>query len=504
MISNAVRFAIKVWMQGIKESRNICYADRAMRSRKTERVFLLAILFGLVSCSNRPETVPGQATQSPPSSGSKVIEQIKELTSPAKCRILKDDPALASVSLRSAEVANQDLPIFLSLKGIIQPEPGKEVDVNTRILGRVLRVEVHVGDNVKAGQLLAVLDSQEVSELEAEVIEAKSKLRVAQAQKEREKQIYEEQRIRPKALIAARSDYQQAKAQLELADEELQRQEGLRREKITSAKTYTEAKVSAEKSRADFDEAKLALQREEGLYKNQALMKKDLEIAEAEAARAEQHLDTLKQRLIFLEMDPTLVKNLLNSGKISGELRITAPVSGVISHEDVAPGEVVHTDLSMFKILDLSNVVVKAEVPEINISLVKQGDRVCVTVPSYPDADFDATISYVADHVNPQTHSLGVSARLPNKDRKFKANMTADIDLVGPTKNILACPRSALIHRDKGTAVFVADGRSYVQRPITTGLEAKEFVEVTAGLKQKDKVVVEGKQALSAICEQRH
>jgi len=467
---------------------------------------LLASLVGLTSCRSEPETGSDQAAQSPNRGGTKVIDRLKEITYPAqsKCRVSTNDPALAGVSLRHAEVAYQELPVFLSLKGTIQPEPGKEVDVNTRILGRVVRVEAHVGDNVKVGQLLAVLDSQEVSELEAEVIEAKSKLRVAKAQKEREKQIYEEQRIRPKALIAARSDYQQAKAQLELAEEELQRQEGLHREKITSAKTYTEAKVAAEKSRADFDEAKLALQREEGLFKNQALMKKDLEIAEAEAARAEQHLDTLKQRLIFLEMDPGLVNNLLDSGKISGELRITAPVSGVISHEDVAPGEVVHNDLSMFKILDLSNVIVKAEVPEVDISLVKPGDRVCVTVPSYPDEDFDATISYVADHVNPQSHSLAVSARLPNKDRKFKANMSADIDLVGPTKKILACPRSALIHRDNGVAVFALEGKDYTQRPISTGLEAKDFVEITAGLKEKDKVITEGKQALVAICDQRH
>jgi len=265
-----------------------------------------------------------------------------------------------------------------------------------------------------------------------------------------------------------------------------------------------EAKVADEKAKADFEEAKLALQREESLFKNQALMTKDLEIASAEAARAAQHLDTLKQRLVFLGMDPGAVANLLSTGKISGELRITAPVSGIVSHEDVAVGEVVHTELSMFKILDLSTVVVKAEVPEVNISLVKLGDKVVVTVPSYPDEDFDATISYVSDHINPDNHSLAVSALLSNKERKFKANMTADIDFLGPTKNILACPRSALIHKEAGVAVFVLDGKSYVQRAIKIGLEAKDFVEITAGLKQNEKVVVEGKQALVALCDKRH
>jgi RND family efflux transporter MFP subunit len=470
------------------------------------RLCFLSGLIALSSCACRTETGSGDSARTPNQAGTKVIERLKDLTSPgqAKCHIPSNDPSLAGLTIRNVEIASQELPVFLSLGGTIQPESGKEVDVNTRILGRVVRVAAQIGDTVKVGQLLAVLDSQEVSELEAEVIEAKSKLRVAKAQQEREKQIYEEQRIRPKALIAAKADFQQAKAQLELADAELQRQEGLHHEKITSAKTYMEAKAADEKARADFDEAKLALQREEGLFKNQALMKKDFEIAAAESARAEQHLDTLKQRLIFLGMDSNSVANVLETGKISGELKITAPVSGVISHEDVAVGEVVHTDLSMFKILDLSTVLVKAEVPEINISLVKLGDRVVVTMPSYPDEEFDATISYVADHINPVTHSLGVSARLINKDRKFKANMSANIDFQGPTKNILACPRSALIHRDSGVAVFVLDGKNYVQRQIKSGLEAKDFVEITSGLREKDRVVTEGKQALIAICDRRH
>ena len=233
-------------------------------------------------------------------------------------------------------------------------------------------------------------------------------------------------------------------------------------------------------------------------------MKKDLEIAEAEAARAAQHLDTLKQRLIFLGMDAASVNNLLQSGKISGELRIVAPVSGVISHEDVALGEVVHTDLSMFKILDLSSVVVQAEVPEVNMSFVRHGDRVLVTMPSYSDEQFEATINYVADRVNPESHSFAVSARLPNNDHRFKANMSADIFLKGPKRTILACPRTALIHRGSGFVVFLIEHKSYIDRSIKTGVEANEYVEILAGLKNHDLVVTEGKQDLSAICSHRH
>jgi cobalt-zinc-cadmium efflux system membrane fusion protein len=405
---------------------------------------------------------------------------------------------MSSLPVRTDEVKYLNLPILLRLPGKIQPEPGKEVDVNTRILGRVRKVAVHAGEPVSAGQLLGILDSQEISELEAEVIEAKSKLRVSQAQEEREQQIYHEQLVRPQALIAAKADFQQAKAQFELAKSELERQEGLRQEKIASAKSYSEAKAAAERADAAFTEAKLALQREEELFKNRALLRKDLEIAEAETSRAAQHLDTLKQRLVFLGMDKTTVEHLLTNGKISGEVRVTAPVSGVISHEDVALGEIVHTDHAMFKISDLSSVIVRAEVSESDLSLVHLGDKVIVTVPSYPDEDFDATITYVANHINPETHTLSVSARIPNSSAKFKANMTAYLDLQGPSKKILACPRAALVPDDDRTVVFVATDKGYLRRSIKTGLESKDFVEVLSGLADHDQVVIAGKHALTA------
>ncbi len=418
-------------------------------------------------------------------------------------KLSQDDKALVGTQIAAEIVQYRDLPINLSLKGTIQPDNGKETDVSTRILGRIVSVNVRLGDSVKVDQLLAVLDSQEVSELEAEMIEAKSKLRVANAQKDRERQIFQEQLLRPKSLIAAKTQLREAKAQAELAASELARQEGLHKEKITSMKSFMEAKAKDETARAVLEEARSQAAREEELYKNQALLKKDFQIAEAEAARAAQHLDTLKQRLEFLGMHPKTVEEVLSTGKISGELQVVAPVAGVISHEEVAVGEVVHTALSMFKILDLSTVIVKADVPEEDLSLVKVGSPVVVMTTSYPDEQFEGTINYVADRVNPDTHALTVSAKLPNKDRKFKANMSAEIDLSGPTKSILACPRAALIHSSDNVFVFVQEGNSYSLRPIETGLESKEYVEVTKGLKDNDQVVVDGEKVLFALCEKR-
>jgi membrane fusion protein, heavy metal efflux system len=447
-----------------------------------------AVLFCACSDSTETNRSSERPTRSAPPG------ELQSISLPVK-KVQQTLPKGATIE----EIERRDLPIFLSLKGVVLSLPGKESDVSVRIIGKVVKVAAHLGDKVTTGQLLAVLDSKEISELEAELIEAKSQVRIAKARREREKQIMDEQLHRPKALIAAQERFDELKAQEELAESEFKRQDGLRKEKISSGRAFMTAKTENAQAQALFEQAKLELQREQSLYKNKALLSKDFEIADAEADHDAQHLDTLKQRLLFLGMEQKSIDNVMNSGKISGEHNIIAPVSGVISHEDVAIGEVVESNHSMFRILDLSEVDVKGEVLENEISLIKIGHKVTVTVPSYPDEEFEGTIDYLSDHINPETHTLATRARLANKDGKFKENMTAEIDLDGPHREILACPKTALIHDKGNVLVFVVENRQFVLRPIITGLTAKDYVEVRSGLSEKDKVVAGTRQSLSEL-----
>jgi cobalt-zinc-cadmium efflux system membrane fusion protein len=454
--------------------------------------FLLTGLF-LTACGERPAPVDNTASTG---KTDKVL---------ARSTVIKaDDSRLQSVEIKTEQVLVKDLPVMLQLDGQIEPDTGKEVDVSTRILGRAIKVYVNPGESVTAGQLLAVLDSKEISELEAELIEAKSKLRIVQAQKEREAQILHEQVMRPTALIDATEKYHDIEAQKELADSEFERQEGLLREKIASQKDYLAAKANRARLRARWEAASLELQREQHLYSNQALMRKDFQLAEAEEARAERHLDTLKQRLTFLGMHPNTVADVLKTNQISGELHILAPGNGVITHQDVAAGEVVHTEHPMFIITNLTNVLVKAELPEEDLTRVRLNDVVRVTCLSYPDQVFNGTVNYISEHVNPTKHSLTVSARLANGEHKLKANMSAKILLTGPSREFLACPKAAIAEHGQSTFVFVRTEDGYRRQQIQIGSESTEYFEVTGGLSEGQSVVTKGKAELLALLESRH
>jgi len=405
----------------------------------------------------------------------------------------------AKLGIESHTLNFRTLPILLKLKGQIEPDFGKQVDISSRILGRVVKIFVHPGDYVKPGQLLAIIDSHEISEMEAELIEAKSHLIIASAQKERENQIYKEQLLRPKSLIEAKSRLSEAQSQLELADSEFSRQESLYEEKISSQRSYSTAKAAYEQAKNNCETAKLNFQREEQLYNNQALLKKDYQLAEAAHEQALRHLDTLRQRLIFHGMSPENVAAVIEKNQISGNLQITAPIAGIITDSDIAIGELVHNPDTIFRIVDLSKVIAKADLPEKDLSLVTVGSLVQVVVPSYPQRTFQGTISFISETISKETHTVAIRAQLNNEDHALKANMSAHILLEGEERTIFACPKSAVFLQGDYHCVLVDNNSDIVIREIIPGAETREYIEVSDGLSPDEKVVIKGIKELLTL-----
>lgn len=419
--------------------------------------------------------------------------------------VIKLTPEAAQqADVRMAIVEERPISVPLHLTGRIEPDFGKEVDVSSRISGKVTSLLVKPGQFVNSGDVMAIIDSREISELEAEVIEAKSKYDIAKAHEERERQIYQELIARPKALIDAKSTFRRAKVQKELAESDLKRVEGLYKEKISAQKDYIAAEARVAQETADYDQALLDLQRETELYKNKALMKRDYQLAVAETQRDRQHLNTLKQRLDFLGTDQAQINALMNDGKIGGTCRVIAPETGVVSHFEIAAGEQIHPDKSLFKITDLSTVIVSADLPEADLQRVKMGSTVRVKIASYPDRIFPGTISFISEHVHPDSRTVSIRARLDNNDKKFRTNMFAEIDLEGQKQNLLAVPKQALQEHAGQKIVFAVTKDGFEERKVKIGKESEEYVQVLSGVEPGEKVATQGSLMLKTELTYQH
>lgn len=447
--------------------------------------FLLACILisafsvtGLSACGTKSDSADASLSNHTASAGPKLIKVSEKVAQ--------------QIDIRHEPIQKRALTIPLHVTGKIEPDLGKEVDVTSRISGRVKAIKVAPGQEVKRGQIMALVDSQEISDLQAELIEAKAKHDIAKAHEERERMIYDELLVRPKALIEAQTQFDAAKVQKELAEVEFKRQEGLYKEKISAQKDYLAAKALSATAHATYEQARIAYEREKAMFKNKAMLRKDLQLAEAETARERQHLNTLKQRLEFLGADTSFLSDVLKKGLISGMVRIVAPETGVVSHHDVAVGELVHPDKSIFKVTDLASVVVKADLPEVDVSRVRLGGNVRVKVSSYPSETFLATVSYIAENVNPETRTVSVRARLDNRRRLFKLQMFAEIDLEGVSRDLLACPKSAVQELEGKPVVFVRKADGYEERHVKFGVDSEKYYEVLSGLEPGDEVVTQG------------
>jgi cobalt-zinc-cadmium efflux system membrane fusion protein len=180
---------------------------------------------------------------------------------------------------------------------------------------------------------------------------------------------------------------------------------------------------------------------------------------------------------------------------------IAAPLSGVVTKVDAAPGQVIDTEDQLFSIADLSRVWVQAEVYEKDLGRVQVGQDAIVRVETYPDEQFAGRVTYISDVLDPQTRTARVRCEVPNPGTRLKLDMFASVHV--PTKfnrTALAVPSEALQQVEQSTVVFVrqADTRFEVRR-VQTGNTVAGMVEIVSGLKQGERIVTEGAFHLKSI-----
>lgn len=169
-----------------------------------------------------------------------------------------------------------------------------------------------------------------------------------------------------------------------------------------------------------------------------------------------------------------------------------APASGTVLTKNVVKGQRVDTGQELYRIVDLTQMWVIAEVAESDISGVKVGTPVQVTLRAYPDDPIEARVSFIYPDVKPETRTVRVRIVLPNPDRKLKTDMYADV-LFRPGAErgaVLSVSESAVI--DSGTRQFVlvakGEGR-FEPRPVKPGSRGDGYVEIRDGVAAGEEVV---------------
>jgi cobalt-zinc-cadmium efflux system membrane fusion protein len=257
------------------------------------------------------------------------------------------------------------------------------------------------------------------------------------------------------------------------------------------------------KARSQLNLAQIVERRNKDLYEGKAVALKewqqaqnDLTAAQNDLRSAESALEAARNRLRILGRTDAEITDFQNTGRISAETPIYAPIAGTIVQRKVGPGQYVNAGASdpVFVIGDLTTVWLVAFVRETDAAFVQVGQDVQFTVLAYPDRTFTATIAYVSAGLDAATRRLMVRATIDNPDRLLKPEMYANVSIVTARDLAgVAVPREALIYEGSAVRVWVAhDDKTIELREIKTGLANGNVIQAVEGLRAGERVVTKG------------
>jgi cobalt-zinc-cadmium efflux system membrane fusion protein len=241
------------------------------------------------------------------------------------------------------------------------------------------------------------------------------------------------------------------------------------------------------------DAARKAAARADELLAVRAISRAEAESRRAEAEAAEAESEAARQDLFRLGQEPDA---RVATGDRPAEIRVTAPLAGVVLERNVSPGLLVEEEASLFLVADLSRVWAVADVYEKDLGQVQEKGDAEVRTEAYPEQVFTGRIALVELALDEAARAAHVRVGLENSSGRLRPGMfvTVAVPLRGAFEvEATAVPAGAIQSISGLPAVFVQKepGR-FELRPVDTGRGAHGMVEIRRGLREGELVVAEG------------
>ncbi|WBS03401.1 efflux RND transporter periplasmic adaptor subunit [Pseudoduganella sp. SL102] len=315
-------------------------------------------------------------------------------------------------------------------------------------------LKVRAGDTVKQGDVLAVLESPDLTD---ELKKEQSSYQELAAE------VARQQILARKQKLLAQRDADTAEIERLSAQRTLERYDGVANEGVV-------AKIDYQKAR---DALRAAEIRARHAIQASTLEKDDVDLA-------------LRTKTAQLERQKLV---LANARRRVDELTVRAPVDGFIGTLSVANRSVVQANTPLMTLVDLSALEVELEVPESYVNDLGLGMRAEITVNG-------ATTAGKLSALSPEVVKNQVLARVRFEGRQpdgLRQSQRVQARLLIDEKaNVLLLPRGPFVESEGGRYAYLVQDGVAVRTPIRMGATSINAVEILSGLKQGDRVVVAG------------
>jgi cobalt-zinc-cadmium efflux system membrane fusion protein len=390
-------------------------------------------------------------------------------------RCLLDQRRIQFASVEALEKAGVDIAVVserpileeVTANGEVIYDATRSARLASRVAGTVLRVNAQVGDRVKKGDVLALVDAADVGKSKAEFLQAIVRLRLKRIDVERLQPLAKSGSVPGRQLREAESALEQAKIRL--------------------------------------------------LGAQQALANLGLAVRAADFADLD--TDEIARRIQYLGLPAELIAQLDELSSTSNLFPLRSPLDGIVVDCQVVSGEVVDTTETIFGVADVRTMWLMLDVRQEDAQYIALGQPVLFRASERKgEPEITGSISWISTSADDQTRTVKVRANLPNTDGQLRANTFGTGQIVIREEPRAIVIPSEAVHWDGCCNVAFVRDKNYFQpespkffhvRKVRLGVQAGATTEIIAGLlpgeviASKNSVVLEAqllKSNLGAGC----
>ena len=359
-------------------------------------------------------------------------------------------------------VTRQDIHQKVLATGTVTLKTGAEVKIGARISGQVKSLLVKIGDFVRAGETIAIIEHEDlvsrVARFQADLDAEKARLAKIRAEG-------------PLEISKAVAEREELQVQIKLAQKMLERNQELNKKGFVSTTILDQAQERLEVLLAGINLAN------EELKLKQSQLINNSRLAEAMVDRAAANLNEEEIQLTYAS--------------------ITAPLDGIVAFVSTQEGETVVASLNaptFVNLIDLRKLEVTVFVDETDIGRINVGQRAKFTVDTFANHFFDGRVreihpkAVIKDNVVNYEVILDIEEK---KVAKLRPEMTANVVITtGTRKKVLTLPKEAIKRKGKKTFIVMKSGGGLEDKSVELGWRDGGKIEVVSGLNDGDEVGV--------------
>ena len=337
--------------------------------------------------------------------------------------------------------------------------PVQEVSLRSQVEGRLLKLNVDIGDRLRVGQILAILDDSllaaAVHEAEAELAARESELARARAQ-----------------VNNVRQQWERAKIELEQAQNDAQRSKSL----------LEEGAISRQSEELSQTAAKVAQQ----------------------AAFSAQEQIKIEQQAVAVALGRVGVQKAVIAQEKQRQAysRLVSPLNGIVLEKMSEPGDLINPGGEVLRIGDFSKVKVIVPVSDLELAKIRVGQNVKVTLDAFPQQNFTGVVTRISPQSDANTRQIPVEVTIPNPERRIGSLLLARVEFQPHNQSQIIIPESAVRESARQATVFVLkntpqNNQAIVEaREVVLGDRLLGKVEVIRGLEVGERLVIDSAKPL--------